>query len=293
MSTDSTLPTQVVPSANARTPLATPTKNIFVETNMTAKITKYTIEKANNKDYVAYHIECRLRDLHWSVKKRYSECLTFHNRLSSTLVTKDYKIHFPPKYYTKSSNFNPTNIEKRLADLQKWFDAITSADSVWYTNYEGLIHDFLESQSNLAKIIADRCKVDVEFAKKKLSQYENFLAGLPDWNKTIEAILHDKTVEVMVQSGEDYQKARKALCENGHTVENAVRYLKNIQQIVTGTGLDRSAAVTLYYNSGSNVETALQNFKNKNISLTEAKQEYTPQTSCDHMPVDVTDPSIE
>jgi len=258
MSTTPTTPSSPRQEHASQPPLATPTRNLFVVTNMSAKISTYTIEKSNNKEYVAYHIECKLRDLYWSVMKRYSECHAFHTRLSSTLVCKEHKINFPPKLFGKARNFNTANIEKRLADLQRWFDAITSANSVWYTNYEALILEFLETEENLSKIIAARCKVEVPVVKEQLSQASTFLGGLPDWNQAIEAILHEKTNEVVIQSGEDYQKARKALCEQGHSIVNAVDYLKNIRKVMDATGHDRSGAVSLYYKSGSNVQRALE-----------------------------------
>lgn len=225
---------------------------------MTAKIVKYTTEKEKKKEYIAYHIECKLRDLNWSVKKRYSECHAFHTRLSSTLVTKDHRIEFPPKLFGKSRNFSAASVEKRLAGLQTWFDKITTADSVWFSNYEALIHDFLATNENLAMIVANRCKVEVDIARHKLSQFDSFLCGLPDWNQAIESIMNDKTHLIMQQTGEDYQKSRKALCENQNTVELAAKYLGDIQLIMKEKGLtERSVAVNLYYKYGSDVNACL------------------------------------
>ena len=235
---------------SATAPLATPTKNLFAETSMSAKIVKYSIEKdVKGKEYVAYHLECKLKDLFWTLKKRYSECRAFHTRLTSTLVTKDKKIEFPPKLLT--GNFNASKIENRLNLIQQWFDKITNADSVWYANYEALIHEFLQTDENLARIIAHRCKVDEPKAREKLSQVTNYLSGLPDYNKVIEALLEEKTQEVMKLSGEDHAKARKALCEHGNQVEAGVHYLLEIKKIMENVKADRSIAVTLYYKHGS------------------------------------------
>ncbi len=225
---------------------------------MTAKIVSYSKENDGKRDYIAYQIDCKLRDLNWSVKKRYSECHAFHTRLSSTLVTRDVRIEFPPKLFGKSRNFDTVQIEKRLAGLQSWFDHITTANSIWFTNYEALILEFLETRKNLAVIVSQRCKVSVDLAAEKLSQFDTFLCGLPDWNQAIESILNEKTHLIMKLSGEDYHKSRKSLCENGNLVENATKYLKDIQVIMARRGLtDRSEAVNLYYRNKMNLEACL------------------------------------
>jgi hypothetical protein len=240
-------------------PLATTTKNLFSTDELVAKISRYSVEKVKGKEYVAYHIDCQLKDLQWSVQKRYSECLTFHTRISSTIVTKEKGIEFPPKLIT--GNFNVSKIEQRLMTLQQWFDNITDATNVVYGNYEALVHEFLETEPNIVKIIAQRCKVDEAVAKEKLNEYTTFLSGLPDYNRAIEAILEEKTQQVMQLSQQDYTKSRKALCEHGSNVDVAVNYLLDIKRVMDETKQNRAVAVTLYYRSGSIAENAIETFK--------------------------------
>jgi hypothetical protein len=264
-------PTTIVPERSA-----SDLNELFSKNNMTAQITKYTIETGGDDEYVGYHIDVQVKDLKWRLTKRYSECLDFHTKLMTALIAKDKTklFVFPPKLYTRQSNFNEANVQQRLSQLQSWFDEIVTSDPSWFNNYDKLVHEFLETRESIVKHIASVCTVPVTVVEQKLN--ETGTDGvIPDANQAIEFILNEKAREVMEQTGDTLEDAKQSLASNENTVSFAVKFSKNIQQVMQKTGIqDRSKAIELYNVSGFNVTLAVDNFKRNPNLLNQQKNSF-------------------